>query len=175
MTLMPEPGGVQQPRVKKPQPGSVRGGEKPAEIKPYRATDPGRAGGVPQSVGDRQPQQPKRERYSYGSGDIGVRPRSVPGNILGALRALTELKQTKAQPTPEQLDSLAGFGGFGSSEMAAVFKGGADATGIKELLTELGGPGAVKSAAKSTINAHYTSLEVARAMWGRGGGSWHGP
>ena len=168
-----EPGGVQRTEGRpagEPQPGEVRVGEKPAEVKPDGATDSGSPGPVSQPVGPSEPTAPKRERYSYKPGDGGVRPRSVPGNILGGLTALAELKKTKAQPTPAQLDSLAGFGGFGSPEMAAVFKEGDDPTGmrgsIKELLTELGGPGAVKSAAKSTINAHYTSLEVARAMWG---------
>ena len=163
-----EQGGAERP-LGESGPGQVRVGAKPAKAKPDRDADPGRAGRVSERVGDRGPKEPIRERYSYRDDDVGVRPRSVPGNILSSLTALAELKQTKAQPTPEQLDSLAGFGGFGSTEMASVFKEGDDPTGmrssIKELLTELGGPGAVKSAAKSTINAHYTSLEVARAMW----------
>ena len=116
-----------------------------------------------------------RARYAYElpSGPGSVRPRSKIANLQGALDVLGNLTEEGREPTSDELDVLAGYGGWGSSEAAAAFRDYADKRekAVVESLRSIGGEEAVAGARRSTQNAHYTSLEIARAMWNAFGAS----
>ena len=110
-----------------------------------------------------------RGRYSYElpSRPEAVRPRSTIPNLKQALDVLADLSATDREPTASELDALAGYGGWGSSRTAAAFKPYATKAdqAVLESLKGLGGEQAVADARASTQNAHYTSIEIARATW----------
>jgi N12 class adenine-specific DNA methylase len=83
---------------------------------------------------------------------------------LGALRALRAVQAADRPATPEEQAVLARWAGWGA--LPEVFDGARDdwawaRTELAELLDEH----EIAAAARSTINAHYTSAEVITAMW----------
>lgn len=88
---------------------------------------------------------------------------------LAALKVLHELRASRRAPTEQQqtiLSKYVGWGGlaqaaFDESNQSNISKYAVEREQLKRLLT----PGELKAARASTINAHYTSYPIVRAMW----------
>ncbi|MBT7072185.1 MAG: hypothetical protein HN975_14980, partial [Anaerolineae bacterium] len=75
---------------------------------------------------------------------------------LAALRLLEELKESGLAATPAQQESLIRYTGWGDT---AVYKHAADELdGMLDIPT-------LNALKASMLNAHYTSLEIIRAIW----------
>ena len=110
-----------------------------------------------------------RARYAYQlpSTPVSVRPRSSSKQIKNALDVLSELSATNREPTSSELNTLAGYGGFGAVSQAFKARGHVTDSDrqMVEALRAVGGDEAVEGARASTQNAHYTALEISRGMW----------
>jgi len=88
---------------------------------------------------------------------------------LAALKVLHELRASRRAPTEQQqtiLSKYVGWGGlaqaaFDESNQSNISKYAVEREQLKRLLT----PDELKAARASTINAHYTSYPIVRAMW----------
>ncbi|MFG1462125.1 PLxRFG domain-containing protein [Xanthobacter sp. DSM 24535] len=90
-------------------------------------------------------------------------------NNIAAIRTLKELEASGAPATQKEQAILARYVGWGGIPQAFSRSGGAvtkgwekEAAEMKALLT----PEEYRAAEASTRNAHYTSPEIVRAMWG---------
>ncbi len=93
--------------------------------------------------------------------------RAKSRNNLEAIRAIKTIQAEGNRPaTPEEQKAISRYVGWGDSELAnGVFGGKPEWAGVREDLKSLLSDEEYKAAERSTINAHYTRMDLANAMW----------
>lgn len=151
----PEPGTAEQEAQRSP---IVRGERRDEGI-----SAPGRG----ERPADRPDGRVRGQNYRIegdGPWALATTPRRRILSNLDAIEMLKQLEETGAPATSEQQQELAKYVGWGGAPQVFDEKNqefAAQRTRLKALLT----PEQFASARLSTINAHYTSPEIARAMW----------
>ena len=88
---------------------------------------------------------------------------------IAAIRLMRQIQGENRPATPEEQAVLAKFTGWGSTELSKLFGEPyyipQNLKHIREAIDELMSPAEFKAAAGSTVNAHYTSPTVVKAMW----------